>query len=110
LVAVVVFLRLHHAPLRVTGVAITAQTKDGCSVDVTGRISTTGGAGTVSYQWVLTPQPGAPHPLSQTVTAGQSTIYVTAAIQGASQLSRQITLQALSPGQGSATAHVDTNC
>jgi hypothetical protein len=109
-VAVVVVLRLHHAALRVTGVAITSQTKDGCSVDVTGRISTTGGAGTVSYQWVLTPQSGAPHPLSQTVTAGQSTIYVTAAIQGASQLSRQVTLQALSPGQGSATAHVDANC
>jgi hypothetical protein len=108
--AVVVFLRLHHAALGVTGVAIISQTKDGCSVDVTGRISTAGGAGTVSYQWVLTPQSGAPHPLSQTVTAGQSTIYVTAAIQGASQLSRQLTLQVLSPGQRSATAHVDTNC
>jgi hypothetical protein len=109
-VAVVVFLRLHHAALRVTGVAITSQAKDGCSVDVTGRISTTGGAGTVSYQWLLTPQSGAPRPLSQTVTAGQSTIYVTAAIQGTSQLSRQVTLQVLSPGQGSATAHVDANC
>jgi hypothetical protein len=109
-VAAVLFLRLHHAALRVTGVAITSQTKDGCSVNVTGRISTTGGNGTVSYQWVLTPESGAPHPLSQTVTAGQSTIYVTAAIQGTGQLSRQVTLQVLGPGQGSATAHVDTGC
>lgn len=109
-VGVVVYLRLHHAPLRVTGVAITSQVKDGCSVDVTGRISTTGGAGTVSYQWVLTPQSGAPHPLSQSVTAGQSTIDVTAAIQTTGQLPRQVTLQVLGPGQGRATAHVVTSC
>jgi len=109
-VGLVIFLRLHHPSLRVTGVAITSQAKDGCSVNVTGRISTTGGAGTVSYQWVLTPQAGPPHPLSQSVTGGQSSVYVTAAIQGTSQLSRQVTLQVLGPGQGSATAHVIANC
>ena len=109
-IGAVVFLRLHQPALRVTGVAITSQVKDGCSVNVTGRISTTGGAGTVSYQWVLTPQAGAPHPLSQSVTAGESAIYVTAAIQGTGRLSRQVTLQVLGPGQGRATAYVIANC
>lgn len=106
----VLFLRLHHAALGVTGVAITSQVKDGCSVDVTGRISTSGGAGTVSYQWVTTPQAGAPHPLSQSVTAGQTAIYVTVAIQGTGHLPRQVTLQILAPGQGRTTAHVNANC
>jgi hypothetical protein len=94
----------------VTGVAITSQVEDGCSVTVTGRISTTGGAGTVSYQWLLAPPTGAPHPLSQSVSAGQSTIYVTAALQGTGQFSRRVTLQILGPGQGRATANVDANC
>jgi hypothetical protein len=107
---VVIFLRLHHPALQVTGVAITSQVKDGCSVTVTGRISTSGGAGTVAYQWILTPQAGAPHPQSQSVSAGQSTIYVTAALQGTGQFSRQVTLQILGPGQGRATANVDANC
>ena len=42
--AVVIFLRLHHPAFGVTGAAIT-QVTGGCTVDVTGRISTTGGAG-----------------------------------------------------------------
>jgi hypothetical protein len=109
-VGVVVFLRLHHPALQVTGVAITSQVKDGCSVDVTGRISTVGGAGTVSYQWILTPATSAPGPLSQSVTAGQSTIYVNATLRSTGQFSRQVTLQVLGPGQGRATANVDANC
>ena len=48
----VIFLRLHHGSFGVTGVAITGQVKNGCTVDVTGRISTTSAAGTVSYQWI----------------------------------------------------------
>ena len=111
-VGVVVYLRLHHPPLKVTGVAITSQLKDGCTVDVTGRISTTGGAGTVSYEWVLTPPSGqaAPNPQNQSLTAGQSTLYVNVAIQGVGQLSRQVTLQVLGPGQGKATANVVSDC
>src|SRR6516225_5667276 len=52
---VVLYLRFHHAPFHVTGVAITQQAKAGCAVDVTGRISTNGSAGTVSYQWLFRP-------------------------------------------------------
>ena len=109
---VLVFLRLHHGPLAVTGVAITSQVKNGCAVEVTGRISTAGGAGTVSYQWVFTPQTTAPHPLSQSVSAGQ-TVYVTVSDQGAGHgpaAGQQVTLQVLSPGQGSASTHVDISC
>ena len=109
---VVIYLRLHHAPLTVTGVAITSQVTNGCTVDVTGRISTGGGAGTVSYQWVFTPQTAAPQPLNQSVTAGQPAVYVTVAVQGTGhgQAAQQVTLQVLGPGQGSATAHVNISC
>ena len=107
-----IYLRLHHGPLTVTGVAITSQSKNGCTVDVTGRISTAGGAGTVSYQWVFTPQAAAPQPLSQSVAAGQSAVYVTAAVQGQGHgtLAQQVTLQVLGPGSGSAAARVAVSC
>ena len=109
---VVVYLRLHHAPLAVTGVAITSQVKSGCAVDVTGRIATSGGAGTVSYQWVFTPQVTAPRPLSQSVTAGQTAVYVTVSVQGTGhgQAAQQVTLQVLGPRQGSASTHVNISC
>jgi hypothetical protein len=109
---VVIYLRLHHAPFAVTGVAITAQVKNGCAVDVTGRIGTSGGAGSVSYQWVLTPQAAAPRPLSQSVTAGQSAVYVTISDQGSGQgrQAQQITLEVLGPGQGRASTHVVISC
>ncbi len=54
----VIYLRLHHGPFGVTGVAITAQVRHGCTEDVTGRIGTTGAAGTVSYRWVFGPAAG----------------------------------------------------
>jgi len=109
---VVIFLRLHHGPFGVTGVAITQQVKNGCTRDVTARIGTSGGAGIVSYQWVFDPQLTAPRPLSQSVAAGQSAVYVTAAIQGQGHgtMAQTITLQVLGPGHGSASAHVVVSC
>src|SRR5690242_5208631 len=94
---VLIYQRLHHGPLTVTGVAITAEQKYGCAVNVTGRIGLRGGAGAVSYQWVFTPQAAAPQPLSQAVAAGQSAVYVTAAVQGQGHgtLAQQVTLQVL---------------
>jgi hypothetical protein len=108
----VAFLRLHHAPLTVTGVAITPRALSGCSVDITGKIGTSGGAGTVSYQWMFMPQATAPHPLSQSVAAGQTAVYVTVSDQGPvhGHLVQQVTLQVLSPGQGRASTHVDISC
>jgi hypothetical protein len=109
---VVIYLRLHHPPLGVTGVAIT-QVTNGCTVDVTGRISTTGGAGIVSYEWMFQPQLIAPRPMSQTVTAGQSAVYVTAAIEGQEHgsLPQTVTLRVLGPGQSrDASARVVISC
>ncbi len=109
---VVLFLRFHHAPFQVTGVAITRQTKTACGVDLTGRISTNGSAGTVSYQWVFRPQVQAPQPLSQSVTAGQHAAYVTVAVEGEGHgsASQTVTLQVLGPGTGAATKRVSVSC
>lgn len=109
---VVLYLRFHHAPLRVTGVTITRQAANGCAVDVTGRITTNGSTGTVSYQWLLEPQSQAPQPVSQSVVAGQDAVYVTVAVQGQGQGSaaRDVTLQVLGPGTGTASVHVTVSC
>jgi len=109
---VVLFLRFHHAPFGVTGVAITQQTKTACGVDLTGRITTNGSAGTVSYQWVFRPQVQAPQPLNQSVTAGQHAAYVTVAVEGEGRgsASQTVTLQVLGPGTGTATTRVSVSC
>jgi hypothetical protein len=108
----VIYLRLHHGPFGVTGVAITAQARNGCTEDVTARVDTTGAAGTISYQWVFEPRLTAPQPLSQPIATGQTALYVTAAVegQGHGSLTQTVTLQVLGPGQGSASAHVVLSC
>lgn len=108
----VLYLRFHHAPLRVTGVAITGKVANGCAVDVTGRIATNGAAGTVSYQWLFQPQSSAPQPLSQSVVAGQDAVYVTLTVsgQGRGSAAQDVTLQVLGPGTGTASAHVAVSC
>lgn len=109
---VVLYLRFHHAPFHVTGVAITQQAKAGCAVDVTGRISTNGAAGTVSYQWLFRPDQQAPQPLSQSVTAAQRAVYVTVAVQGSGQgnASETVTLQVLGPDFRAVSAGVVVSC
>jgi len=109
---VVLWLRFHHAPFGVTGVAITQQTKITCGVDVTGRIATNGSAGTVSYQWMFRPQTQAPQPLSQSVVAGQHAVYVTVAVegQGHGSAAQKITLDVLGPGSGTASTMVSVSC
>jgi hypothetical protein len=79
---ILLYLRFHHAPFHVTGVAITQRTHNRCGMDVTGRISTNGSAGTFSYQWLFQPGQQAPQPLSQSVAAGQHAAYVTVAVEG----------------------------
>jgi hypothetical protein len=97
--AVVIYLRVHHPPFGVNGVAITGVTK-GCTVDVAGRISTTGGSGVVSYEWTFQPQLTAPKPMSQSVAAGQTAVYVTVAIEGQEHgsIAQTVTLRVLGPG------------
>jgi hypothetical protein len=110
---VVVYLRFFdHPSLHVTGVEISRPTKTGCTVDVTGRIDTNGGAGTVSYQWVFQPQTQAPQPLSQSLVAGQHTVDVTVAVegQGHGTVFQRVTLDVLGPGTGTASTTVTISC
>lgn len=109
---VVLYLRFHHEPFAVTGVAITQQTPNGCGADVTGRITTNGSAGTVSYQWLFRPSRQAPQPLGQTVIAGQRAVYVTVAIegQGHGSASENVTLQVLGPDPRSFSTVVPVSC
>jgi hypothetical protein len=109
---VVLYLRFYHAPFRVTGVEISQQTKNGCVDDVTGRITTNGAAGTVSYQWVFRPGRQAPQPQSQSVVGGQHALYVTAAVEGQGQgsASQTATLQVLGPDRGTASTAVIVRC
>ena len=110
----VLYLRFHHAPFSVSSVKITSETKNGCGVNVTGRIDTNGAAGTVSYQWAFQPQPQgqAPQPLSQSVVSGQHSVYVTVAVQGQGHgtSSQKVTLQVLGPDTASDTASVTFSC
>lgn len=110
--AVVLYLRFHHAPIHVTGVAITQQTRAGCGVDVTGQISTNGAAGTVSYQWLFQPGEQTPQPLSKPVAAGDDAVYVTVAVQGSGHgsASRTVTLQVLGPDTRTDSISVRLRC
>ncbi|HEX5292425.1 MAG TPA: hypothetical protein VFX25_26440 [Streptosporangiaceae bacterium] len=110
--AVILFLRFHHPAFAVTSAAITQQTRNGCTVDVTGKITTSGGAGTVSYQWVFRPDTRPPQPLTQTVIAGQKAVFVTVAVEGSGQGSaaQSVTLQVLGPDRKSAATSVVVRC
>ena len=109
---VVLYLRFHHAPFYVTGAAIAKQTRSGCGVDVTGRITTNGAAGTVSYQWLFRPGRPQPQPLNQSVIGGQRAVYVTVAIEGSGHgsASRTVTLQVLGPDPSADSTVVTVSC
>ena len=109
---VLLYLRFHHAPFRVTGVVISQHTKNGCGVDVTGRISTNGSAGTVSYQWLFRPDLQPPRSLSQSVVNGQQAVFVTVAVEGTGHgsASQTVTLQVLGPDPQTASAAVVVSC
>jgi hypothetical protein len=110
--AVVLYLRFHHAPFHDTAVRITQQTRNGCGVNVTGRIGTNGSPGTVSYQWVFRGDPHPPQPLTQSVVSGQDAVYVTVAVEGSGHgsASQDVTLQVLGPDQRSDSAVVTLSC
>ena len=109
---VLLFLRFHHAPFSVTGAPTLSQSQNGCTVNVTGRINTNGAPGTISYQWVFTPQQQAPQPLSQSVVSGQHAVYVTVAVegQGHGTATQEVALQVLGPNQETASTVVKVSC
>lgn len=108
----VLYLRIHHPPFHVTSVAITERTRTGCGVEVTGRITTDGSAGTVSYQWLFRPDRQPPQPLSQSVVAGQHAVYMTVTVDGTGHgtASRTVTLQVLGPDRRTASTGVVVRC
>jgi hypothetical protein len=108
---VLLYLRFHHTPFRVTGVALT-QAANGCGAVVTGQVTTNGAGGTVSYQWLFAPSSQLPQPLRQSVAAGQRTVEVTVDLQGQGEgsSSQRVTLQVLDPGQVTASATVTVRC
>ena len=109
---VVLYLRFYHPPFHVTAAVISQQTTTGCGVNVTGRITTNGSAGTVSYQWLFRGDRHAPQPLSQSVVAGQHAVYVTVAVEGSGHgnASQTVTLQVLGPDPEAASASVVVSC
>jgi hypothetical protein len=110
--AVVLYLRFHHPPFHVTRVEITRQARNGCMVDVTGRISTNGSAGTVSYQWLFRSGQQSPQPLNQSVAAGERAVYVTVTLEGSGQgsASQKVALQVLGPDFRAASAVAVISC
>jgi hypothetical protein len=110
--AVVLYLRFHHPPFHVTAVEITHQSRNGCVVDVTGRISTNGSAGTVSYQWLFRSGQQSPQPLNQSVAAGERAVYVTVTLEGTGQGStaQKVTLQVLGPDFRAASDFAAISC
>jgi hypothetical protein len=109
---VVLYLRFYHPPIHVTGVVISHQTRTACGVDLTGRISTNGAAGTISYQWVLTSSPQPPQPQKVSVIAGQHAVYVPDAVEGSGHghASQTATLQVLGPDPRTVSTTVVLRC
>jgi hypothetical protein len=106
------YLRIHHAPFHVTGVAITQQVHNRCGVNVTGQIATNGSAGTVSYQWLIEPSQQPPQPLSQSVLTGQHAVYVTVAVEGTGHgsASQTVMLQVLGPDNRTVSEQITVSC
>jgi hypothetical protein len=109
---IVLYLRFHHAPFHVTSAKITGQARAGCGVDVTGRITTNGSAGTVAYQWLFQQGGQPPQSLSQSVADGQRAVNVTVDVQGSGHgsASQTVTLQVLGPDPRTASAAVVVSC
>jgi hypothetical protein len=109
---VVIYLRFYHPALDVTGAVIAQRTPLRCGAKVSGRISTNGAAGTISYQWLFRPGGQQPTQLNQTVAAGQHLVNVIAAVEGSGHGSaaQVVTLQVLGPEKIAASTDVVVRC
>ena len=110
---VVLYLRFHHTPpVQVTSVTIAQRTRIACGVDVTGRITTNGAAGTVSYQWLVQPGRRQPRPKTVSIISGQHVAQVTLILPltGHGRASELVTLQVLAPDPKTASANVAVSC
>src|SRR5262249_8281268 len=103
---VLFYLRFHHAPLDVTRVAIMGSGGAACRVTVSGQISTNGGPGTLTYQWLF--PVGPPVTLHQSVSAGQTTVHVQVMVDGSGHgtAPQRIRLRVLHPERRAASDYV----
>jgi hypothetical protein len=106
----VFYLRFHHAPLDVTRAAIVRSGGAACRITVRGQISTNGGPGTVTYQWLF--PVGPPVTQHQSVSAGQTTVDVQLMVHGSGHgtAPQRIRLQVLRPQRRTASKHVLVSC
>jgi len=110
---VVLYLRSHHPPpVQVTSVTIAQRTRIACGVDVTGRITTNGAAGTVSYRWLVQPGRRQPRPRTVSIISGQHVAQVTLILPltGHGRASELVTLQVLAPDPKATSANVAVRC
>ncbi len=110
---VVLYQRFHHAPpVQVTGVTIAQRTRIACGVDVTGRITTNGVAGTVSYQWLVQPGRRQSRPKTVSIVSGQHVAQVTLILPltGHGRASELVTLLVLAPDPKTVSANVAVSC
>jgi hypothetical protein len=107
---VLFYLRFHHVPLQDTGVAIVGSGSPGCRVTVTGQITTNGGPGTLTYQWLF--PTGPPSTLHQSVSAGQSTVDVQAKVIGSGHgtAPQRVWLRVLEPVRRTASEDILIRC
>jgi len=107
---VVFYLRFRHAPLDVTRAAIVRSGGPSCRITVRGQISTNGGPGTVTYQWLF--PVGPPVTLHQSVSAGQTTVEVQLIVDGSGHgtAPQRIRLQVLRPERRTASKYVLVSC
>jgi hypothetical protein len=107
---VLFYLRFHHAPLDVTRVAIVRSGDAACRVTVRGQISTNGGPGMVTYQWLF--PVGPPVTLHQSVSAGQTTVDVQVMVDGSGHgtAPQRIWLRVLRPERRAASEYVLVSC
>ena len=107
---VLLYQRFHHVPLHVTGVAITGSGSTACNVRVTGQLTTNGGQGTVTYQWLYST--GAPSTEQQSVSAGQTTVHVQLTVEGNGHgmAPQRVWLRTLQPDQWTVSRYVLIRC
>jgi len=107
---VLLYQRFHHVPLQDTGVAILGSGSPACRVTVTGQITTNGGQGTLTYQWLF--PTGPPSTLHQSLSAGQSTVDVQATVIGSGHgtAPQRVWLRVLQPVRQMASEYIVIRC
>jgi hypothetical protein len=109
---ILLFLRYYSPPLHVTAVTVTTHDATGCQVDLTAHVTTNGGAGAITYQWLFEPDEQPATTLRQSVSRGQHAADLTMTVDsgGHGTVSQTAILQILSPNRRTASIPVALTC